>query len=201
MAAAAIDKQQIILSDDHDEKYTLQSWVHGARSEEPLLFRSEHQTRALGVLGLFRRQNLFSNSEEILSTLENIGWQAGVSVENALLFQQVNEYTNTLQAKVNARTAEIQKQKEQTDAILESAADSIIIISSQGHIDYINPAFTNMTGYVLDNVKKQALSTLISDQTPPQKIDQLQNAIRAGTTWHGDIKSRRKDGSVFLMPI
>jgi PAS domain S-box-containing protein len=153
--------------------------------------------RVLGALGLFNLETPFAQSDEILATLESIGWQTGVALENASLFQQVNEYAHTLQEKVEERTAEIQKQKEQTDAILESAADAIFITAADGLIEYVNPAFSVLTGYTPEQVINRSFEILISGQTSTKKYQRMWNTILAGRTWRGDVKCKRFDDSLY----
>jgi PAS domain S-box-containing protein len=197
MAMTSIREKRIMLTDDYEkEAYPEPRWipqsVKGAISM-PITIGD----RVLGALGLFVLAGPFTQSDEILATLESIGWQTGVAIENALLFQQVNEYAHTLQEKVEERTAEIQKQKEQTDAILESAADAIFITSADGSIDYVNPAFSFLTGYVSEHVVGRSFEVLISGQTSTKKYQRRWNTILAGKTWRGDVKCKRYDDSLY----
>ncbi|MEM7030227.1 MAG: GAF domain-containing protein [Chloroflexota bacterium] len=197
LATLTMDSGNLIWTDNHfQEDYAQPSWVDrdvtGAISI-PLTTRDQ----VLGAVGLFKRNDTFVRTAEMMSTLEYIGWQTGVAIENALLFQQVNDYAHTLQEKVEARTAEIKRQKEETDAILESAADAIIMTSADGIIEYVNPAYTTMTGYMLAEAINQSIRDFISEQELKQTIDQMWNTVSTGKTWRGDIKYKRKDNSIF----
>jgi len=135
---------------------------------------------------------------------------AGAMIENIFLHRQTQtlpkasqvggsnlEIERVLQEKARQWTAEIQKQKEQTHAILESAADAIVITSAKGAIEYTNPAFSRLTGYSLEEATGRPFDTLFSEQPADQKVHQIWHTISAGKTWRGDIKSRRKDGSLY----
>lgn len=195
MAALAMEQQRIVLTDDYNqESYAGSKWVE-EKVQGAIAIPITTGDRVVGALGIFKVKGAFIYSDELLNMLEYLGWQASVAIDQAFLFQQLNEYAYTLEEKVEERTAEIQKQKEQTDAILESAADAIFITSAEGIIEYANPAFTDLTGYSAEEAVEQPFSMLISEQTPKQKIDQLWTTILAGKVWQGDIKNKRKDGS------
>ena len=197
LAALTMEKRQPILTHDcSQEPYAHQPWVPET-IQGAIAIPISTGDQVLGALGVFRVVGTFAHLNEVLTTLEYIGRQASVAIENALLFQQVNEYAYTLEEKVKERTAEIQKQKEQTDAILESAADAICITSARGVIEYVNPAFTCLTGYTTAEIVQQSFAILVSEKTEPQKIDQMWNTIFAGKTWRGDVKNRRKDDSLY----
>ncbi len=151
----------------------------------------------LGVLGLFKFSEAFHHSSEILATLDAIGRQVGVAVENAFLFQQVNDYAHNLAEQVEARTAEIRSQKEQTEAILAGAADVIIITDARGTIEYVNPAFTQLTGYFPNQAIGQNPRILHSGQTPPHIYKKLWQTITSGKVWRGTLKNKREDGSLY----
>jgi len=151
----------------------------------------------LGVLGLFKFTEAFQHSNEILTTLDAIGRQVGVAVENAFLFQQVNDYASNLAEQVEARTAEIRSQKEQTEAILAGAADAIIITAADGTIEYVNPAFTQLTGYFSNQAIGQTPRIIRSDQTPLHIHQKLWQTITDGKVWRGTLKNRREDGSLY----
>ncbi len=151
----------------------------------------------LGVLGLITHTQPIQSAIEILNTVEAIGRQAGVAVENAMLFQQVNNYAQNLAEQVEERTAEIRAQKEQTDAILAAAGDAIIITDAEGIIEYVNPAFTTLTGYYPEEVIGENPSILQSGQTSPHIYTDMWHTVLAGKTWRGEMKNQCKDGRVY----
>jgi PAS domain S-box-containing protein len=195
LAQLVMEQQQVILTDIYDqESYGNQKWVQQP-VQGAIAVPITTGDRVLGALGVFKEAGPFIYSNEILNTLEYIGWQAGVAIENALLFQQVNEYAHMLEDRVRERTAEIQKQQEQTAAILECAADAICITTADGKIEYVNPAFTGLTGYEAEEVNGEAFSSLISQETGRLKVEQMWNTMLAGKTWRGDVRNKRKDES------
>lgn len=197
MVTAALENQKVLLAENFSAApYATPAWIE-ADVESAIAVPLTSGDEPWGVLGLFTIDRSFDYSNEILSTLESLGRQAGVAIENALLFQQVNDYAHNLAEQVEDRTAEIRTEKEKTDAILAGAADAIIITSAKGIIEYINPAFTKLTGYYSEDVIGQNPRILKSNQTSPQIHRQLWRTILSGNVWRGELKNKREDGSLY----
>ncbi len=95
--------------------------------------------RVVGVFTIaFVTPHIFSSEE--LQVLGLLADQAAIALENARLVQG-------LESEVKARTAEIQDEKEKSDAILHSVGDAIAVVDLEMRIHYVNPAFTDLTGY------------------------------------------------------
>jgi phosphoserine phosphatase RsbU/P len=70
-------------------------------------------------------------------------------------------------------------------AALEAAANAIAITDSQGLVIWVNPAFTQMTGYTTQESLHRDLSFLKSDRHDPAFYLDLRSTINAGEVWHG----------------
>jgi PAS domain S-box-containing protein len=81
-------------------------------------------------------------------------------------------------------------------AVRESSA-SIIITDYLGKIEYVNPKFTQTTGYSLEEVKGRNPGILNSGTHPKRYFKSLWDTILSGNEWYGEILNRRKDGSLY----
>ena len=84
------------------------------------------------------------------------------------------------------------------EVALNSAPNGIVITDVNAHIQWINPAFTRMTGFALE----EALGRNPGELAKSGKHDaafyrNLWETILSGQTWHGEIINRRKDGSIY----
>src|ERR1022692_1826857 len=77
-------------------------------------------------------------------------------------------------------------------AAVEQAADGIVITDRDGKIQYVNPAFTTMTGYTREEAVGQNPRILKSGRQSAAFYQQLWNTITSGQVWHGDVINRRK---------
>ncbi|MGA9672077.1 MAG: PAS domain S-box protein [Terracidiphilus sp.] len=82
-------------------------------------------------------------------------------------------------------------------AAIEQAADAIIITDVSGIISYVNPAFTAMTGYTIEEALGQNPRILKSGSESAAFYKEIWTTIGSGKTWRGDITNRRKDGSSY----
>lgn len=80
---------------------------------------------------------------------------------------------------------------------VNQSASSIIITDTNGAIEYVNPAFTDNTGYSLDEVIGINPRILHSGETPTEQYDILWNTLSRGHTWRGEFHNRKKNGELF----
>ena len=82
-------------------------------------------------------------------------------------------------------------------AAVEQAADGIVITDTEGVIQYVNPAFTALTGYSREEAAGQNPRILKSGCQPDAVYEKLWSTILAGRVWHGEVVNRRKDGTLY----
>lgn len=82
-------------------------------------------------------------------------------------------------------------------AALEATANSIVITDRSGQILWINPAFTRLTGYEMDELHGKTLRVLNAAVQEEAFYRDLWETILAGRVWEGEILNRRKDGSLY----
>src|ERR1022692_3104050 len=82
-------------------------------------------------------------------------------------------------------------------AAVEQSADAIVITDAFGTIQYVNPAFTLMTGYSRQEAVGQNPRLLKSGSQPAGFYQGLWSTIASGQVWHGELINRRKDGTCY----
>ncbi|NJM11380.1 MAG: EAL domain-containing protein [Synechococcaceae cyanobacterium SM1_2_3] len=81
---------------------------------------------------------------------------------------------------------------------LQAAANAIVITNQDGLIEWINPAFSTLTGYSLAEASGKNPSELLSSGRHDIAFYQsLWDTILAGRIWRGELINRRKDGSLY----
>jgi len=80
---------------------------------------------------------------------------------------------------------------------IEQSAEAVVITNPAGDIEYVNPAFTRITGYGREEVLGQNPRILKSGEQAPAFYQQLWATISKGQTWHGELINRGKDGSFY----
>jgi nitrogen fixation negative regulator NifL len=81
-------------------------------------------------------------------------------------------------------------------AVSQSPA-SIVITDLQGNIEYVNPKFTQITGYSSEEALGKNPRILKTGETPPEQYRRLWETITAGREWRGEFHNRKKNGELF----
>ena len=81
---------------------------------------------------------------------------------------------------------------------VEQSPVSILITDTSGTIEFVNPKFTQISGYDREEVLGRNPRMLKSGETPPDTYRRLWEAISSGKVWQGVFHNRKKDGGIFL---
>ena len=89
-------------------------------------------------------------------------------------------------------------------AAVESANDAIIITEATlelpgPRIEYVNAAFTRMTGYGIEEIVGQTPRILQGPKTDRQLINHLRADLQTSESFHGETVNYRKDGSEYIV--
>jgi len=79
---------------------------------------------------------------------------------------------------------------------VENSDNSIMLTDADRHIEYVNSAFEEQTGYGLDEVRGENPSILKSEMVSPEVYRELNATLDQGEKWIGELVNRRKDGSL-----
>ncbi|OHB87745.1 MAG: hypothetical protein A3C38_02295 [Planctomycetes bacterium RIFCSPHIGHO2_02_FULL_50_42] len=119
------------------------------------------------------------------------------------LEQQVTERTAELtktNEELRTKLVERKRMKEQIHKLshaVEQSPVAVIITSTEGDIEYVNPYFTQLTGYTSEEVIGQNPRILKSGETPPEEHKRLWETITSGGTWRGEFYNKKKNGDLY----
>lgn len=83
-------------------------------------------------------------------------------------------------------------------AALQATPAGIVVTDAKGRIEWVNPAFTEMTGYSAAEVVGQNPRILRSGQHESLFYQGLWETIVHGEVWSGELQNRRKNGSLYF---
>ena len=83
-------------------------------------------------------------------------------------------------------------------AALESAANAITITDNRGTIQWVNAAFTKLTGYPFDEAVGQNPRILKSGHHDPSFYKNLWDTVLGGRVWQGEVINVNKAGQQYL---
>ena len=77
------------------------------------------------------------------------------------------------------------------------SANMILITDVSGTIEFINPAFTDITGYSPEEALGQNPRILKSGQVPREHYEELWKTILKGRVWKGELLNKKKNGELY----
>ncbi len=80
---------------------------------------------------------------------------------------------------------------------VEQSPASIIITDRQANVLYVNPRFTDITGYTAAEMIGRNPSLLKSGHTTPETYRQLWDTLVSGGVWEGNFRNRKKNGELY----
>jgi len=100
---------------------------------------------------------------------------------------------NTMIGEIHHRETSLQKLSQ----AIEQAGEGIMITNDDAIIEYVNPAFTRITGYPADEVIGKNPIFLSNGNQNRQFYNDLWHTISQGEVWEGMLTNRRKSGELY----
>jgi diguanylate cyclase (GGDEF)-like protein/PAS domain S-box-containing protein len=75
--------------------------------------------------------------------------------------------------------------------------ESVLLTDANQHIIFVNPTFTRITGYTLNDLRGKNCNLLQGPDTSIQTVTNIRVALAAGLAFHGEILNYCKDGAPF----
>jgi len=94
-----------------------------------------------------------------------------------------------------AKRAEIEFKK--LSRAIEQSPTTVVITDVKGRIEYVNPKFTELTGYRAEEALGKNPRVLKSGLHPPEYYKELWETILAGEAWYGELCNKKKNGELF----
>jgi len=136
---------------------------------------------------------ILGDNEKVLGTFAMYFDQPTSPISSAL--KEINNASNLVA---------IIMEKIQEEALLnklsqatEQSGESIVITDKNGTIEYVNPAFTKITGYTAKEAIGSNPKVLNSENQTNDYYKKLWETITNGDVWHSSIVDKRKDGSEY----
>lgn len=81
----------------------------------------------------------------------------------------------------------------------ENSPISIAVTDNKGYVEYVNPYFSQMTGYSSEEVVDTQIKIIPDYESieDPGMVTELWDLIKAGKVWRGENRNQRKDGELY----
>jgi diguanylate cyclase (GGDEF)-like protein/PAS domain S-box-containing protein len=165
----------------------------GKLAKRPLVAIGPHDS-------LIRARNLFiERGIRHLAVNDDRGHLVGLVSFATILNAMQHEYARQLNDALRERDEALLRSRKDlflARKVIEAAQNGVMICSPQGVIEFVNPAFTTLTGYTSEEAVGQKPSLLRSGRHDRAFYDDMWATLLQNGQWQGEIWNRRKDGRI-----
>lgn len=90
-----------------------------------------------------------------------------------------------------------EKELRKLSRAVEFSSSAVYVTDAEHNIEYINPKFTEITGYTSEEAIGKSPHDLLKGETLESVYTELRKIISSGGEWKGDLNNRKKDGSYY----
>jgi len=91
----------------------------------------------------------------------------------------------------------VEQQVRQLSQAVQQSSASIVITDTEGNIIYVNPKFTEVTGYSYEEAQGKNPRILKTDVTPAEVHEDLWKTLCSKKVWRGEFCNRKKNGELY----
>ncbi|RTR04518.1 EAL domain-containing protein [Halomonas nitroreducens] len=147
------------------------------------------------------RDLLIDQGVRHLAVLDENGHLAGLVGFRDILAGAEHGYLQDLRDALEQRDQALARSREHlqlAERVIEASLEGIIITDPQTRIEFVNPAFTHMTGYRLEEVAGHTPAILSSGRHDAAFYREMWQTLQEQGFWRGEIWNRRKNGELYL---
>lgn len=135
-----------------------------------------------------------SERKRMEDALHKAHYELELKVEERTL--ELSSANKELQKQISERI-KAEEEKLKLYWAVQQSPISIAITDLEGKIEYVNPQFTEMTGFEFEEVLGKDSFSLKSVDVPDATKKKINNSLIRGYKWHGEFKNRKKNGELF----
>lgn len=80
---------------------------------------------------------------------------------------------------------------------VEQSPVTIMVTDIEGTIEYVNPIFTEISGYTFSEVFGKNVNMLSTSTTPKELYTDMWETILSGSAWKGEFDNKKKNGEIY----
>jgi PAS domain S-box-containing protein len=122
------------------------------------------------------------------------------TIEMALYRHQIEQERESLISKLQEAVQERERVESEVVKLshaMEQTGSTVIITDTKGRIEYVNPKFTETTGYTREEAVGKTPRLLKSGVQDKKVFDELWQTVSCGREWRGELCNRNKSGELY----
>jgi diguanylate cyclase (GGDEF)-like protein/PAS domain S-box-containing protein len=151
----------------------------GFRSHAVLQLRQDDRT--VGLFSLYANERDYIDEKQ-LKLLDEMVSDVSFALDN-------------IEREANRRKTEDKLRK--LSLAVEQSASAIMITDRDGIIEYINPWFTRISGYLPEEIIGKTPNILKAPETHPETYKRLWETLLSGKEWTGELHNTNKNGELY----
>lgn len=161
-----------------------------------ILIPPDHSEEPSQFLAKIKRAESVENYETVRITKD--GRRVDVSVSISPIKDANGKIVG---ASTIARDITELRRKEETlqelSRAVEQSPSIVVITDTKGNIEYVNPKFSQLTGYAPEEVIGKNPRILKSGELPVRLYEELWHTITSGEEWRGEFYNKKKNGQYY----
>lgn len=197
---AAVDHARS-LDDAHamlqQKAYGLILFEHATEDAEAVQFLAEFHHRGRSIPFILLTEN--TDEDAIAELIRSGSWNciAKSQLDGATLVRSIRSTLALDSLQREQRSAE--KSLRKLSQAIEQSPDTVLITDCHGVIEYVNPAFEQLTGYKRDEVFGKTPRILKSGEQGPEVYQEMWKTILAGRVFRGILVNRKRNGDFYYV--
>ena len=192
--------KEVIIEIDRDGRY-----VNIAPTSEELLYQSRNEMLGKTIFEILPEDVAKRQYEKISAALESDGimkvvYELTISGKSHWFEARITKKSeNTVLYLAIDITDQKHKEMElkKLSQAVEQSPSLTVMTDLEGIIEYVNPKFSEITGYTHDEVIGKNVSILTSKHFDSKYFNELWDTIHSGREWRGELCNERKDGEIY----
>ncbi|MES1942242.1 PAS/PAC sensor-containing diguanylate cyclase/phosphodiesterase [Salinisphaera sp. T5B8] len=167
----------------------------GDLATRPLLTVFPHDTL------IHARDQLIAHRVRHLAVVDDRTRVVGLLGFREMLDSSERFYSDDLRQALDQRDRALSQSRfnlELAERVIDASLEGIIITDAATRIEFVNPAFTHMTGYRQEEVAGHTPAVLSSGRHGPEFYERMWHSLKHNGYWRGEIWNRRKNGQLYL---
>lgn len=169
-----------------DELRALDYWTLTPKKYEADEARQLESLRQSGRYGPYEKEYVRKDGRHVPLRLN--GMEIGGNDGQKYIWSIVEDISDRVAAEENLR---------KLSTVVEQSPASIVITDLDATIQYVNPRFTDVTGYQRDEAIGQNPRILKSGLTSAETYRDMWHSLTSGRSWHGELLNKRKNGELY----